>query len=371
MRIGVLGGGQLGLMLAQAGAPLGHTFRFLDPSTDACAQREGELVVGAFDDDAALDRFADGLDVATYEFENVPVACVERLARRLPVRPGAESLRVAQDRLEEKAAFEAIGLETTRFLGVDSPESLARAIDALGLPAVLKARRGGYDGRSQVVVQDPREAPDAWRLIGGAPSILEAFAPFSRELSLVGVRSVQGETEFFPLVENHHEGGILRATIAPAPGISPDLDAHARAAVAALMERLDHVGVLTVEFFEVGGRLLANEFAPRVHNSGHWTIEGCDASQFAAHVMAVVGDDVQLGAVRPATMVNLIGAAPSEEELGAIPNVSVHLYGKSARPGRKIGHCTIASGGDDDRLAARARLEAMLAHWTDDSSSSP
>ena len=370
MRIGVLGGGQLGMMLAQAGRPLGYEFRFFDPSPTACARTEGELIVGHFDDTAALARFAQGLDVATYEFENVPVATVEHVARTLPVYPGPESLRVAQDRVLEKQAFERIGFGTAPFRAAGSEHELRDAVASVGAPGVLKARKGGYDGRSQVVIQSTDEAPQAWRAIGAVPSIYEGFISFRRELSLVGVRARDGATAFYPLVENHHEGGILRTTIAPASHVPEPLQREAQRGVAALMDHLAHVGVLTVEFFQIGGgaggALLANEFAPRVHNSGHWTIEGAATSQFLSHVHAVVGDPLAAPEpVAPSIMVNLIGVAPPEALMRAVPHVHVHMYGKQPRPGRKIGHCTIIGAPPDELRAARAQLEAIIAHWED------
>ena len=367
MRIGVLGGGQLGLMLAEAGRAVGHSFTFLDPSPEACARRAGRLIAGGFNDSGALDRLVREADLATYEFENVSIDAVQRVGASIPILPGPESLRIAQDRALEKRLFTETGFGVVRHALADSLPDLATAIAEIGAPGVLKARRGGYDGRSQAVIQGPGEAGAAWEAIGGAPAIYEGFVSFRRELSLVGVRSRTGETAFYPLVENHHEGGILRTTVAPAPGVTPGLEREARDHVAALMERLGHVGVLTVEFFEVDGRLMANEFAPRVHNSGHWTIEGARASQFHAHVAAITGG--ALPDTRPASpcvMVNLIGAAPDEDAMRAIPHVHVHLYGKRPRPGRKIGHCTIAHAPPEEMRAARARLEALLAHWTDD-----
>lgn len=372
MRVGVLGGGQLGLMLAEAGRALSHVFRFLDPSREACARSAGELIVGALDDPEALDRFSEGLDLVTYEFENVPVESVNRLAAKLPVVPGAESLRIAQDRLLEKRLFAESGFQTAPFLPVDSTRDLEVAVRAVGLPGVLKARRGGYDGRSQSVVQSEEEIPAAWDAIGAAPAIYEAFIPFTRELSLVSVRSGTGETAFYPLVENRHEGGILRVTTAPAPDVDASIESEAHEHARALMDRLDHVGVLTVEFFQVQSTLLANEFAPRVHNSGHWTIEGSRTSQFESHMRAITGAPLtDTRTTTPSVMLNLIGSAPDADEMRVLPHVHVHMYGKAPRPGRKIGHCTISGATPDETRAAQAQLEAIVAHWDDDKPDAP
>ena len=368
MIVGVLGGGQLGRMLALAGLPLGLRFRFLDPSPEACAGEVGELHVGTYDDTVALDRFADGLDVVTYEFENVPVAAAERLAERVAVYPPPIALDVAQDRLAEKTLFGRLGIPTVPFATVDGPDDLTRAIGEVGLPAILKTRRLGYDGKGQAVLRAPADADAAWDAGGGAPSILEGWAPFSRELSILAARSRQGTVRAYPLVENRHRGGILRVSLAPAAdgpdGTVAELQAGAESIAARVLTELDYVGLLAIELFLVDGRLVANELAPRVHNSGHWTIEGAVTSQFEQHLRAVLG--LPLGSVAPlgwSAMVNLIGDAPPLSELLAQAAAHVHLYGKAPRRGRKIGHVTLVDAARTERDARCAIIERLAAEY--------
>ena len=358
--VGILGGGQLGRMLALAGLPLGLRFRFLDPNPAAPAAAAGELIVGGFDDVAALDRFADGLDVATYEFENVPVESARRLASRVRVVPPPTALEAAQDRLIEKTFFEEAGLPTAPFMDVPDEAALAHAAARIGFPAVLKTRRLGYDGKGQAVVRDRAALETAWRAMAPQPMILERFIPFERELSIVAVRGAGGSCAFYPLAENVHAGGILRESRAPAPALTDDVQEHAETRARAVMERLDYTGVLAIEFFQHHGLLLANEFAPRVHNTGHWTIDGAFTSQFENHLRAILG--LPLGPVTArchAVMLNLIGSAPAAEAiLRAAPGARVHLYDKAPRPGRKIGHVTLLGAGaaEADQQAAAVRM---------------
>jgi 5-(carboxyamino)imidazole ribonucleotide synthase len=357
MKLGVLGGGQLGRMLALAGYPLGLRFRFLDPAPEAPVEELAELVVGRFDDLDVLARFPAGLDAITYEFENVPVEAARHLAREAPVFPPVRALEVSQDRLAEKTLFRSLGLVPAPFEPVESLDDLHRAVGAVGLPAVLKTRRLGYDGKGQLVLHTPRDVPTAWRSLGGVPLILEGFVAFDREVSQLGVRGRDGTVALYPLVENHHEGGILRLTLAPAPGLTGDLQQTAGEAVRRLLEHLDYVGVLAVEFFQKGEALIANEMAPRVHNSGHWTIEGARTSQFENHLRAVAG--WPLGppeAVAHSAMVNLIGTLPDPARVLAVPGAHLHLYGKKPRPGRKLGHATIWASSPDE---VRQRLEQL------------
>jgi 5-(carboxyamino)imidazole ribonucleotide synthase len=320
-------------MLALAGVPLGLSFRFLDPSPDACAAAVGKLVVAPYDDPDGLDHLADGAAAVTYEFENVPVAAVERVG----AIPGARSLEEGQDRLREKELFRSLGIPTARF------GSLAET----GVPALVKMRRLGYDGKGQ------RRTDDV-----GAPlhegELAEELVAFDRELSIVGVRAADGEMRFWPVGENTHRDGILRLTRAPA-GNAPQ--AEAEEICAALLEELGHVGVLAVELFDVGGRLLANELAPRVHNTAHWTIDGAETSQFENHLRAILG--LPLGptaAWAPCVMVNLIGAVPPLDELLTLAGAHVHLYGKEPRAGRKVGHVTLVDPDDEtvERLVSLA-----------------
>src|SRR5664279_5288529 len=308
--VAVLGGGQLGRMLGLAGIPLGLGFRFLDPSAAAPAQSLGLLVVGALDDEVSLLKTAEGADVVTYEWEGVPADATRRLeAQGHTVHPSTRALEVSQDRLVEKTAFRALGIPVAEFANVEQFEDLRGAVESVGLPAVLKTRRGGYDGKGQVVVRSESELEAGFtELSEGRPLILEAMVPFDRELSVLAVRSRDGEVRCWPLVENRHEDGILRTSRAPAPNLDPDLQRAAEGYARALLEEFDYVGVLAVELFQVGDALLANEMAPRVHNSGHWTIEGAVTSQFENHLRAVLGWPLGSTAARGASaMVNCIG----------------------------------------------------------------
>jgi len=359
--VGVVGGGQLGRMLALAGLPLGLRFRFLDPNDDACARRVGELIVADFDDAAALTRFGDGLDVATYEFENASAPSVRALAERVPVRPGAESLRVAQDRVLEKQCFETAGMRVAPWRRVDALEDLREAIVAVGTPGVLKTRTGGYDGKGQSRIRRAGDASQAWDDIDRAPAIYEGFVDFRREISLVFLRGVSGQTAAYPLVENLHTGGVLARTVAPAPRVDPSTQRHAEEQVARLARRLDHTGALTVEFFETDQGLIANEMAPRVHNSGHWTIEGAACSQFENHLRAIL--DWPLGPTAPrgpSRMLNLLGGAPDPRAVASVPGARLHLYDKAPRPGRKVGHITLLAENDAALDASEAALAKVV-----------
>lgn len=332
--VGCIGGGQLGRMLGVAGIPLGLSFRFLDPSPEACAGRVGELVVGDYDDPAALDALARGADVVTYEFENVPVEA----AVRVGAVPGPAALEQGQDRLREKELFRSLGIPTARF----------GSLEETGLPALVKSRRLGYDGKGQRLVEVPEPL--------GEDGVAEELVRFDRELSIVGVRGADGETRFWPVGENVHRDGILRVTRVPAAD-APKREAEA--ICASLMDALGYVGVLAVELFDVGGRLLANEFAPRVHNTAHWTIEGAGTSQFENHLRAILG--LPLGSTElraPCAMVNLVGFVPPLVELLGLPAAHVHLYGKDEREGRKLGHVTLV---DSDEATVET-LVALASH---------
>ena len=319
-------------MLGLAGLPLGLSFRFLDPSANACAGEVGDLVVAPYDDPDGLDSLASGAAAVTYEFENVPVAAAERVG----AVPGARSLEEGQDRLREKELFRSLGIPTARF------GSLAET----GVPAFVKTRRLGYDGKGQRRVDDLAAPLDESELA-------EELVAFDRELSIVGVRAQNGELRFWPVGENIHRGGILRLTRAPADDAPQD---EAEAICAAVLEELGHVGVLAVELFDVGGRLLANELAPRVHNTAHWTIDGAETSQFENHLRAILGLPLGDTAARaPCVMANLIGDVPPLEELLRLPGARVHLYGKAPRPGRKVGHVSLVDPDD----ATVARLVAL------------
>jgi 5-(carboxyamino)imidazole ribonucleotide synthase len=345
VRVGIVGGGQLGRMLAIAGYPLDIRCTTLDPVRDSPASQVAPSIVGPYDDHEALARLAEGADAVTYEFENVPVDTARFLMELAPVFPPAEALEIAQDRVREKALFDDVHLPTAEYESVATPGELRSAIEQVGTPAVLKTRRLGYDGKGQAVIHDAVLAVDAWRAIGEVPSILERLVEFDRELSVVGVRGRDGSVAFYPLVENRHRDGILRLSVAPAPGLTSDLQARAEAHARAVMDRLEYVGVMAIELFQVGSGLLGNEMAPRVHNSGHWTIEGAETSQFENHLRAVTGLPLGSTAARgPSVMVNLIGSIPEPNAVAAVPNAHLHLYGKEPRPGRKLGHVTIVGG---------------------------
>ncbi len=353
--VGIIGGGQLGQMLGFAGRALDLDFVFLEPQPNPPAAAAGTVIQGAFDSEEALATLAGRADVVTYEFENVPVSAVEWLAGRMPTLPPAEALRHAQDRLHEKELFEALDIPVPPYRAVDSEASLTTAVEAIGLPLVLKTRRWGYDGKGQAVLRTEADLEPAWRQLGDKPLLAEAFVEFERELSVIGARRADGETAVYPLVENRHREGILRVSKAPVE--DDDANAAARRYLLALLGRLDYVGVLALELFQAGGRLLANEFAPRVHNSGHWTIEGAATSQFENHLRAVLG--LPLGPTRAlghAAMVNLIGTFPERGRELERAGFRLHDYGKMARPGRKLGHATTVaeSAGDRDRRVSEA-----------------
>lgn len=355
MKIGIIGAGQLGRMLALAGYPLGQRFVFVDADEDAPGAQVGRIIPGRFDDPAALAALAASVDLVTFDVENVPQSAAEQVAAKVPFYPPPAALGAGQDRLEEKRLFAELDIPTTGFAAVDSQSGLVAAAGQMGLPAMLKTRRLGYDGRGQLRLDAAGDLDGAFAALGTVPAILEEFVRFEHELSLVGVRALRGETAFYPLSENVHEAGILRHSRAPWPGA--ELQAQAERHCRRLMERFDYVGVLTVEFFLSGGRLLANEMAPRVHNSGHWTIEGAVTSQFENHVRAILG--LPLGATTPvghAGMVNFIGRLPPLENALAIRGAHFHDYGKSARPNRKLGHCTVVRPDPEARDEALEQL---------------
>jgi len=353
--VGVLGGGQLGRMLALAGHTLGVRFLFVDPAREPPAACLGEHLQLDYSSPSAISRLA-ACDVVTYEFENVPVEPVRTIAEHTRVFPPVEALGIAQDRFYEKSCFQDLGIPTPAFFNVESHEDLGQALAQIGYPAVLKTRRMGYDGRGQAVLRTEADAERAWAELGSQPLLLEAFVPFERELSLIGARGRDGSTRFYPLVENHHQGGILRLTLAPAPDIGPERQRSAESYMTALFERMGYVGVLALELFQAGGRLVANEIAPRVHNSGHLTIEAAHTSQFEQHVRAVLG--LPLGSselMGPSAMLNAIGRMPDAAAVLAVPDTHLHAYGKAPREGRKVGHVTVRAP-DWATLAERLSL---------------
>ncbi|MFC3071449.1 5-(carboxyamino)imidazole ribonucleotide synthase [Phenylobacterium soli] len=341
--IGILGGGQLGRMLAVAASRLGFDIAILEPEKDAPAARvAAKAVAAAYDDPAGLEKLAKVASVVTYEFENVPAASVAKLVEMgVEVAPGAKALEVAQDRLVEKTFLNANGAPTVAFAKADSAAEAVEAAHQVGAPALMKTRREGYDGKGQRWVEHAADAAAAFEALGGVPVILEAAADFVRELSVIAARGRDGATAVYPLAENHHEHGILRRSIAPAQ-VTPALADQAERIAARVLKGLGYVGVIGIELFEMrDGTLLVNEIAPRVHNTGHWTMDGCEVDQFEQHIRAVAG--WPLGPTHPTArveMLNLLGEEANDwRRFAAEPETRVHLYGKrDAKPGRKMGH---------------------------------
>ncbi len=362
--VGILGGGQLARMLALAGAPLGLRFLVLDSVADACAGQFAPLLLADYRDAPALADFAARVDVATFDFENVPAESARWLAERIPVFPNPRALSVAQDRLAEKTLFRELGIPVPEFAAIGSRAQLDAALAAIGMPCILKTRRLGYDGKGQFRLKSPADADAAWAALGPQADtvglILEGFVAFQRELSVVAVRGRDGELRTWPLTENWHDAGILAASLAPA-AVDAVLQAQAVAAARKVAEALDYVGVFALELFLKDGVLVANEMAPRVHNSGHWTIEGAQTSQFQNHLRAVLG--LPLGdtaAIGRSCMLNWIGELPPAAPVLAEAGGHWHDYGKSSRPGRKVGHATLRADDDAALAAALQRVGAAL-----------
>ena len=361
--VGILGGGQLARMMALAGAPLGLRFLVMDTAADACAGQFAPLLVGDYRDESALAEFASKVDVATFDFENVPAESAEWLASRVPVFPNPRALAMAQDRLVEKSLFRDLGIPVGAFADVGSLDALRSEVDRLGGACILKTRRLGYDGKGQFRIKSPVDVEAAWQALGAQAGtvglIVEAFIPFERELSVVAVRGRDGEFRTWPLTENWHVDGVLSASLAPAQvdaALAHAAYAHARR----LAESLDYVGVFALELFYRDGELLANEMAPRVHNSGHWTIEGAETSQFQNHLRAVLG--LPLGETRTlghACMLNWIGEMPDAASVLQEAGGHWHDYGKEPRAGRKVGHATLRA--DDAAALAHALARVGVA----------
>lgn len=366
--VGILGGGQLARMLALSGAPLGLRFRVLDTVADACAGQFAPLIVGDYRDEVALAAFAAQVDVATFDFENVPAESAQWLTERIPVFPNPRALGVAQDRLAEKTLFRELGIPVPPFADVADRAALDAAVAAIGTPCILKTRRLGYDGKGQFRIKAPGDVDAAWTALGAQAAtvglILEGFVTFERELSVVAVRGRDGSFRTWPLTENWHVDGVLSASLAPARADAA-LQARATAHAHALAEALDYVGVFALELFCRDGVLLANELAPRVHNSGHWTIEGSETSQFQNHLRAVLG--LPLGDTRMvghACMLNWIGAMPDAAAVLGEPGGHWHDYGKEPREGRKVGHATLRADAPDELAVALVRVGAALGRET-------
>ncbi len=362
--VGILGGGQLARMLALSGAPLGLRFLVLDTVADACAGQFAPMIVGDYRDQDALAEFASKIDVATFDFENVPAESAQWLNARVPVFPSPRALSIAQDRLAEKTLFRALGIPVPEFADVSDRAALDVAIARIGTPCILKTRRLGYDGKGQFRIKTVGDIDAAWTALGAQVDtvglILEAFVPFERELSVVAVRGRDGEFRSWPLTENWHVDGVLSASLAPAQ-VSDALASAAIAHARALAESLDYVGVFALELFCRNGQLLANELAPRVHNSGHWTIEGSETSQFENHLRAVLG--LPLGDTRMighACMLNWISTMPDAQAVLREPGGHWHDYGKASRAGRKVGHATLRADSADEVVQALQRVGETL-----------
>ncbi|MEL6497752.1 MAG: 5-(carboxyamino)imidazole ribonucleotide synthase [Planctomycetota bacterium] len=359
--LAILGGGQLAQMLGAAAQTLGITCRALDPSPNACAAETCEMIAGNFDDPAAIARLVGGVDALTFEFENVPTsALLEAEKLGVAVRPNAEALRAASDRLLEKNLFRSIGMRVPPFVPVSTTSELHDAADTIGVPFLLKARSGGYDGRSQAVVRDRADVERAWSSIGYSACIAESMVSLRGEVSVITCRAMTGETRIYPLSANEHRDGILIRSVSPAD-VTEELAATATAWARALLDRIDYVGVLALELFVTPDGLLANEFAPRVHNTGHATIEASQTSQFENHIRAVLG--LPLGSTEPlchSVMRNFIGNIPRSSRSQTDAGTFVHDYGKIARPGRKLGHITFTGDSPGSVCALESRFVASL-----------
>jgi 5-(carboxyamino)imidazole ribonucleotide synthase len=359
MKVGIVGGGQLARMMALAGYPLGLEFLALDPNERASAGQVAPILPGNFADVERLRMLAQGVHVMTFDLENVPATVLEQIDAT-PLYPPVEALATCQDRLNEKQLFESLGITTAAYRTVNELDELLAAVGEIGTPCVLKTRRLGYDGRGQRVLRSEDDVEPAWQALRGVPLLLEQYMEFEREVSVIGVRGRDGEVRIWPLTENLHHDGILVRSLAPLDdaGLTTAAEKH----LTQVMTRFDYVGVLTIEFFVCQGALVANEMAPRVHNSGHWTIEGAETSQFENHLRAILGWPLgDTGARGASAMLNLIGIMPHLESMLAVEGAHVHSYGKSARPGRKLGHCTVVGATPAERDARLARLQAHLA----------
>lgn len=339
MKVGIFGGGQLGRMLALAGHPLGLEFVFFDPAADACAAAVGRHIRADYADIDALRHFARQVDVATTEFENVPADALRAISDIVPVYPPADAIATAQDRLLEKQLFQRLGIATPDFAPIDSRQDL-HAFAARG-PCIVKTRRLGYDGKGQARVKSPDDVESAWQALGGAQLIGEGWVRFDREISIIAVRGHNGAIVFYPIAENQHREGILAVSFSrPGDTIQAKAEDYARR----ILEALNYVGAMGIEFFQRGNELLANEIAPRVHNTGHWTIEGAVTSQFENHLRAILG--LPLGDTHArgySAMINCIGELPDTTAVLKIPGAHLHLYGKAPKPGRKVAHITYCS----------------------------
>ncbi len=362
--VGILGGGQLARMMALAGAPLGLRFLLLDNVSDACAGQFAPMLVGDYRDEAILAEFARKIDVATFDFENVPAESAHWLSAKVSVFPSPNALAVSQDRLAEKNLFRRLGIDVPDFRDITGFAALQDAIGAIGMPCILKTRRLGYDGKGQFRIKAHADIEAAWQALGAQAQtvglILEAFVPFEREISVLAVRGRDGEFRHWALTENWHEQGVLSASLSPATDTAA-FEAEAIGYARRVAEELDYVGVFALELFLHGGRLMANEMAPRVHNSGHWSIEGAETSQFQNHLRAVLG--LPLGSTRSvgvSCMLNWIGVMPDSAAVLQESGGHWHDYGKAPREGRKVGHATLREDGPVGLAESLARVGTAL-----------
>lgn len=358
--IGILGGGQLAMMMAQAAKKIGVNTLVLDASADACAGSVSELITAEFHDPTALQVLSERCDVITIDFENVPTATLQAFSDDLPCYPQAEFLTVVQDRWLEKTMLRESGIPTPDFFMVDSRPDLLSAVEQTGYPAVLKTRRFGYDGKGQMILRQPEDLEHAWRRFEGHALILEAFVNYDRECSIIAVRNRAGEIDYYPIADNAHTDGILHQSRAPSALADDHLISTAQRYIKQLLDDNQYVGVLTLELFVVGEQLLANEIAPRVHNSGHWSIEGTKCSQFENHIRALA--DMPLGdtsAITETLMINCIGQMPDVSMFNQA-GLTVHDYGKAPRAGRKVGHITLTNTDADALLAMAAEIEQKM-----------
>ncbi|RUA05082.1 MAG: 5-(carboxyamino)imidazole ribonucleotide synthase [Gammaproteobacteria bacterium] len=358
MKVGVLGAGQLGRMLAISGYPLDHQFGFSGNSNEEPSSLLGHMFIG----DDSVNSLVDFADVITYESENTDVEIVKKIGKKVTVYPGEKSLFITQHRGREKALFDQLNIPCAPYQIVSSEQDLKNAVNTIGLPAILKTTTEGYDGKGQFLIHEKSQITKAWESMNGAESILEGFVNFKRELSLIAVRDTNNNHKYYPLVENTHHDGILRLTIAPAQAIDPEVQKTAEHYMQTLLDEMNHVGVLTIELFETNNGLVVNEMAPRVHNSGHWSIEGANTSQFENHIRAITGQP--LGDTTPthplSAMVNIIGKIGNIDTVLNMPNAHLHLYDKAERANRKLGHINITANSEQGLNSSIQQLQAFL-----------
>ncbi len=349
MKIGVLGAGQLGRMLALSAYPLGHQMRFLALSEEDPSSLLGKTFIHN-NNPEMVSNFADSSDIVTYESENTDVTIVNEISKNTKVYPSDKSLYISQHRVREKTLLDTLKIPCAPYQKVNSLNDLKSAIKNIGIPSILKTATDGYDGKGQFVIKSEAQINEAWEKISGVDSILEGFINFKRELSLIAVRDKDGSVEYYPLVENSHHEGILRLTIAPAQNISLSLQNKAEEYMSSILKEIKHVGVLTIELFESDDGLLVNEIAPRVHNSGHWTIEGAQTSQFENHIRAITESPLGRTTITSkfSAMINIIGVHGPIQKVLKTKNAHLHLYSKEERTGRKLGHITLTSNSIDE-----------------------